>query len=177
MREEERSTIYHNTVTIDNENSSKVWAGFRVAKRACVTIEKDRDNELVASHNGYKNKGIKHTRSFKVNTSEILINDFINKDLEAHAHFHFHPDCKIELNLSKKEVKFNDIIITFDGFNELKKSTYQYAQGYNNKLEADKITVSFICSLETKLKFKFNDHCIFLSIFYYAQRFLWNSCL
>ena len=152
VREEERSTIYHNTVTIDDKNSSKVWEGFRVANRAHVTIEKDRENELVASHNGYKNKGIKHTRSFKANTSEILINDFINKDLEAQAHFHFHPDCKLEVNSSKKEVKFNDTTITFDGSNELKKSTYQYAQGYNNKLEADKITITFINSLETKIK-------------------------
>ena len=152
VREEERSTIFHNTVTINDENSSKVWSGFRVANRANVTIEKDIENELVASHNGYKNKGIKHTRSFKVNASEILINDFINKDLEAQAHFHFHPDCKLEVNSSNKEVKFNDITITFDGSNELNKSTYQYAQGYNNKLEADKITITFINSLETKIK-------------------------
>ena len=152
VREEERSTIYHNTVTIDDENSSKVWAGFRVANRANVTIEKDRENELVASHNGYKNKGIKHTRSFKANKSEILINDFINKDLEAQAHFHFHPDCKLEVNSTKKEVKFKDQTITFHGSNELKKSTYQYAQGYNNKIKADKVTITFINSLETKIK-------------------------
>ena len=56
------------------------------------------------------------------------------------------------MNSSKKEVKFNDITITFDGSNELKKSTYKYAQGYNNKLEADKITITFINSLETKIK-------------------------
>jgi hypothetical protein len=152
VRDYERSTVYHNTVTINDENSSKVWAGFRVANRANVYIEKDRENELVASHNGYKNKEIKHTRSFKANSSEILINDFISRDIEAQAHFHFHPDCKIEVNSSNNEVKFNDVTITFDGYNELKKSKYQYAQGYNNKLEADKITIKFINSLETKIK-------------------------
>jgi hypothetical protein len=152
VREEERSTIFHNTVTIDYENSSKVWSGFRVADRANVTIEKDIENELVASHNGYKKKGIKHTRSFKANISEILISDFVNKDQEAQAHFHFHPDCKIEVNSTKNEVNFNDITITFVGSNEIRKSTYQYAQGYNNKLEADKITITFINSLETKIK-------------------------
>jgi hypothetical protein len=56
------------------------------------------------------------------------------------------------VNSSKKEVKLNDITITFFGCNELKKSKYQYAQGYNNKLEADKITITFINSLETKIK-------------------------
>ena len=84
--------------------------------------------------------------------AKYLINDFINKDVEAQAHFHFHPDCKIEVYSSKKEVKYNNITINFDGSNELKKSTYQYAQGYNNKLDADKITVTFIKSLVTKIK-------------------------
>ncbi|MDA9325351.1 heparinase II/III family protein [Flavobacteriales bacterium] len=154
VREEERSTIFHNTVTINDENSSKVWSGFRVANRANVTIEKDIENELVASHNGYKNKRVKHTRSFKAYASEILINDFINKDLEAQAHFHFHPDCKIEVSLSNKALKFNDITIVFEGSIELKKSTYQYAKGYNNKLEADKITITFKNKLETKIKIK-----------------------
>jgi len=152
VREEERSTIYHNTVTINKENSSKVWAGFRVADRANVSIEKDEKTKLIASHNGYKSKGIKHTRSFKAEVSEILIKDSMNKDSEAQAHFHFHPDCQLKVNLSKNEVKVDNITITFDGSNELQQSIYQYAQGYNNRLEADKISVTFRNSLETKIK-------------------------
>ncbi|WP_051605715.1 alginate lyase family protein [Polaribacter sp. Hel_I_88] len=152
VREKERSTLYHNTVTINDENSSKVWAGFRVANRANVTIEKDEKNELIASHNGYKSKGVKHKRSFGIGVSEVLINDFINKDIEAQAHFHFHPDCKLEVNLSKCEVKADGITVTFFGSNHIKQNTYQYALGYNNRLEADKITVTFRNSLETKIK-------------------------
>src|SRR5690606_36555911 len=34
VREWERSTAAHNTVEIDGENSSEVWHGFRVARRA-----------------------------------------------------------------------------------------------------------------------------------------------
>ena len=152
IREKERSTIYHNTVTINAVNSSKVWAGFRVADRANVTIEKDEKNELIASHNGYKGKGIKHTRSFKVDLSEIHIKDSINKDSEAQAHFHFHPDCQLKVNSSKNEIQVDNITITFDVCNELQRSLYQYAHGYNNRLEADKISVTFRNSLETKIK-------------------------
>ena len=154
VREEERSTIYHNTVTINEENSSQVWAGFRVANRANVKIEKDEKSELIASHNGYRNDGVKHTRSFMTNASDIFINDFINMDIEAQAHFHFYPDCKVEVNLLKNEVKIDNITITFNGSDRLEKKVYTFAHGYNNKLQADKITVTFRNTLETKIKVK-----------------------
>jgi len=80
IREEERSTLYYNTVTINIENYSKVWAGFRVANRTNIIIEKD---VLTASHNGYKSKGIKHSRNLEVNSSGILIKDSINKNTDA----------------------------------------------------------------------------------------------
>ena len=35
-RYKQRSTELHSTITIDNQNSSKVWSGFRVANRAKV---------------------------------------------------------------------------------------------------------------------------------------------
>lgn len=152
VREEERSTIYHNTVTINEENSSQVWSGFRVANRANVKIEKDEKKKLIASHNGYKNYGVTHTRSFTTNVSEILINDFINKDIEAQAHFHFYPGCKLEVNSLKNEVKVENITINFNGSNRLQKKAYQFAHGYNYKLHADKIIVTFKNSLETKIK-------------------------
>mgnify|MGYP006073247141 CR=1 FL=1 len=152
IREEERSTIHHNTVTINAENSSKVWAGFRVADRANVTIEKDERSELIASHNGYKGKGIKHTRSFEVEVSEICIIDSINKDSEAQAHFHFHPDCKLLLDSSNNQVIVDNLAITFFGAIELDHKPYLYAFGYNNRLEADKISVSFRNKLQTKIK-------------------------
>jgi hypothetical protein len=155
VREEERSTLYHNTVTINNENSSKVWSGFRVADRANVIIEKDEKNELIASHNGYKSKGIKHTRCFKLEKSEIIIKDFINKDVECQAHFHFHPDCQLKMNSLKNEIKVDNITIAFNGSYKLKQGMYQYAQGYNNRNSADKITVIFRNSLETKIKISY----------------------
>ena len=34
VRQYERSTMAHNTVVINNENSSEIWSGFRVARRA-----------------------------------------------------------------------------------------------------------------------------------------------
>src|SRR5690606_19561897 len=39
-RQLERSTASHNTVTINRDNSSNVWGGFRVAERAMVEVLK-----------------------------------------------------------------------------------------------------------------------------------------
>ena len=52
-----RSTIAHNTIMIDDKNSSDIWSGFRVAKRAKSFIEKYFDNNeytyIRANHDGY----------------------------------------------------------------------------------------------------------------------------
>lgn len=52
-----RSTLAHNTITIDNKNSSDIWSGFRVGKRAKSFIEKYVDNNdytyIMAKHDGY----------------------------------------------------------------------------------------------------------------------------
>ena len=59
----ERSTGAHNTVTIDNLNSSQVWAGHRVGKRAKAKLIKDDANEVMASHDGVLKQGkTLHTR-------------------------------------------------------------------------------------------------------------------
>ncbi len=56
-RQLERGTSAHNTVTLAGLNSSEVWAGFRVGRRARVqeiTVQEDAATPLVqASHTGY----------------------------------------------------------------------------------------------------------------------------
>lgn len=152
IRELERSTKYHNTVSVDDANSSIVWAGFRVANRAKVSIEIDNNNHLKASHDGYKIKKIKHTRSFKLEASEILINDFIDKNIRAQAHFHFHPNCKLVVEPSNNKVIVGNVSFTFKGAMTLEQKTYFYAFGYNNRVQADKISVTFKNKLATEIK-------------------------
>ena len=52
-----RSTLAHNTITIDNKNSSDVWSGFMVSKRAKSFVKKYIENEnyiyICAYHDGY----------------------------------------------------------------------------------------------------------------------------
>src|SRR5690606_23944275 len=98
QRNFERGTICHNTVTINNENQSEVWGGFRVGERAKTNLIIDKDNYLVAAHDGYKGRfGVVHQRSFKFDINLIEIKDeIIGEDLSVNnaiARFYLHPKC------------------------------------------------------------------------------------
>ena len=57
QRERERATAAHNTVSVDDEDSSEVWHGFRVARRArplgLETVERDGGLHAACGHDGY----------------------------------------------------------------------------------------------------------------------------
>ena len=80
-RIEERSTASHNTIVVNSNNSSQVWGGFRVGKRAKVRILNDSKTELEAIHDGYKNLKIFHKRRWYVENDSILIEDSLSKKL------------------------------------------------------------------------------------------------
>ena len=58
LRDFERSTAAHSTLELNRESSSEVWGGFRVGRRARVSVLKLEDCEerceLIASHDGYR---------------------------------------------------------------------------------------------------------------------------
>ena len=58
MRQKERGTAMHNTVVINNLNSSEVWSGFRVARRAKPVDFISKNNKkfitVKCAHDGYK---------------------------------------------------------------------------------------------------------------------------
>ena len=98
----ERGTAAHNTLTVNNENSSEVWSSFRVAKRAIaklLTLYKDGDKiKIKAKHNGYSRikRGMVHTRTWIFTKNSLEILDQINKKFTiAKNYFHLHPDCLI----------------------------------------------------------------------------------
>ncbi len=97
IRSYERSTKAHNTVEINNVNSSEVWGSFRVANRAKV-IELEEDNNYIkATHDGYYKKfGIYHTREWSFFENKIIVKDSLNKEANAVFRLHFHPDVSVD---------------------------------------------------------------------------------
>jgi uncharacterized heparinase superfamily protein len=128
----ERSTSAHNTVEINQKDQSEVWGGFRVANRAKIIEIEEKDNFIKASHDGYKNDGIIHTRTWLFEETKIIIEDKLNKESKAIARLHFHP------NISKEEI-LNKISCK----NEIKFSKYNYAPKFNTQIEAIVIEIAF----------------------------------
>jgi len=100
----QRGTAAHNTVVINNKNSSEVWSGFRVARRANIgnrvigKVTPEQTVQFSAAHNGYKNQGINciHHRTWKVSLTGCEISDVLQgKFASAIGALHLHPDIKI----------------------------------------------------------------------------------
>lgn len=110
IRQHQRSTKAHNTVWIDNQNSSDVWAGFRVGRRARpfgLVIEELHDKIAVeCSHNGYiylSGKNI-HRRLWQFQEKKIIISDCISGNFNcAEARFYLHPSVMI-VSINDKRV-------------------------------------------------------------------------
>lgn len=98
----ERSTSAHNTIELNGENSSDVWASFRVAHRArpfdVKLLEEGHQFILCGSHDGY-NRFLKrniHSRRWLANDHYLIIHDKIRGSFKkATAYWHFHPNVII----------------------------------------------------------------------------------
>ncbi|MDR5589343.1 alginate lyase family protein [Christiangramia sp. SM2212] len=144
-RQLERSTASHNTVTINGENSSKVWGGFRVADRAKVVLVSDESKKIEAYHNGFTKQGVIHHRKFQFAEAQFSIEDKLvasNETYEATGHIHFHPDCDIELKESSIIIN-KEIEVHILGAEKLELMTYDFAEGFNQLKSARKIAYDF----------------------------------
>jgi uncharacterized heparinase superfamily protein len=98
----ERGTPAHSTVTIDGENSSQVWSGFRVAQRAQpfgLEVQRSTDGASIAcAHDGYmrlRGKPV-HRRQWLFTPGQLRIQDRIEGGFQsAQARYHFHPDVQV----------------------------------------------------------------------------------
>jgi uncharacterized heparinase superfamily protein len=83
-RQMERGTAAHNTVTVAGQDSSEIWAGFRVGRRARVqgtSLQEASGVTLVkASHTGYVHlpgKPVHHRQWEWQNSGSLLVHDEI----------------------------------------------------------------------------------------------------
>ncbi len=142
-RHYERSTSAHNTVQIGDLEQSEVWSSFRVARRAKVTHLNETKSTIKATHNGYTRIGATHDREFVFSEKKIFIKDIIStkKNTQKRAFIHFHPNVKAILKDSVIETNLGKIQIV--GSKNIKLASYMYAKGYNDRVEAQKIIITF----------------------------------
>lgn len=102
-REWQRGTAAHSTLEIDGQNSSEVWAGFRVARRAYpfdVSVRQEVNALIVeGSHNGYQRLpgGPVHRRRWELCAGHLEVRDFVEGgEVTAVSRVYFHPDVKVQ---------------------------------------------------------------------------------
>ncbi|MBV9551138.1 MAG: alginate lyase family protein [Alphaproteobacteria bacterium] len=98
-RARERATHAHSTVELAGRNSSDVWGGFRVGRRASpfdVSVQrKGPAREAAASHNGYGR--IIHRRHWSLDDAALTVSDALQGGgSEATARFILHPEVRPE---------------------------------------------------------------------------------
>lgn len=103
IREFERSTAAHNTVEIGGHNSSEVWAGFRVARRAqpfSVSVKETDDSVVVdAAHDGYTRLAGSpvHRRQWVVSQYRLVVQDSVEgDDWRAISKIYLHPAMAVQ---------------------------------------------------------------------------------
>lgn len=104
-RARQRGTPAHNTLSVDGRDSSEVWSGHRVGRKARVTSLKfsqppgGQGLAVLASHDGFLRRhgsGL-HSRRLDVRGDRIVIEDRV----EGSGHhqvsmaYHFHPDISL----------------------------------------------------------------------------------
>lgn len=104
-RQRQRGTAAHTTVIVDDTNSSEVWAGFRVARRAYpVGYDASFDHRHVrvrCAHDGYRGRlpgSPTHTRTWEASAGTLVVTDTLSGTFRhAQARYHLHPDVRASL--------------------------------------------------------------------------------
>lgn len=100
-RQRQRGTAAHNTVRVDGCDSSEVWSGFRVARRArTFDVHYDRVT-LAGRHDGYRRlpgKPIHYRQWTTVQNGLDIVDELVGSGPHlAEVFFHIHPDWRPHL--------------------------------------------------------------------------------
>jgi len=152
-RQYERSTAAHNTVSVAGKDSSMVWGGFRVGRRAKVTIVKDCPTEILAHHDGF-GRHIIHQRHFALCDHSIHIEDLIIGNVtNAISYLHFSPQTDVSI-VSETDciIKAGKVMIKAEGFNGISVKTDYVSTEYNKLQPCQVLEISFQQQLRYSIK-------------------------
>lgn len=150
-RQYERSTEAHNTVTLENRNSSEVWGGFRVGERATVTLHCDEPNVISASHSGFGRHNI-HTRNFTLTDVAFFVTDKMSTSAECVSRLHLAPGLQI-ITVSKDEIITSGGRINIINATEINLKEAQISRQYNRFEAGIVVEMVFRDTLQYQISF------------------------
>lgn len=111
QRLKERETRSHNTVVVSGQNSSEVWDGFRVARRASVSKVNIADDgiytTLNAQHDGYSRfcPNLNHERAVSLSEHYMVVKDNMSvPERKSTAYYYLSPQIQLH-KISEFEYK------------------------------------------------------------------------
>jgi uncharacterized heparinase superfamily protein len=111
----QRGTAAHSTVQIDGADSSEVWSGFRVARRARpigLASGEEADTLMVTcAHDGYRRLPGRplHRRTWRMTAQALRVSDAIEGEFDgAVARYHFHPDVMVSADDGRGMLRLRD---------------------------------------------------------------------
>ena len=147
----ERGTAGHNTlVPSGGGNSSDVWGGFRVGRRARTIIYRDEPTVIDAGHDGWS---AEHRRTFTRASHGFSITD----RYPGSATVFFHLAEGVEVDLTGTGAIVDGCTITWQG-GEARLEDYQLATGFNRLVPAVRIVLTFAGRLDCR--FAFTDQTV-----------------
>ena len=150
QRRDQRSTMAHNTVSIDNENSSEVWHAFRVAKRAAITHREWSTFYAIGEHDGYSriHKDMHHRRKWQFGEHCIYMTDTISGHGVCNIDLHLHCHPTIFANIENGRVIFSRdeqpiVSITFPPDCHIEINNSKWHPRFGEAIDNQSIQVSF----------------------------------
>lgn len=151
-RTRERSTLSHNTVMVNEQEQSEIWASFRVGRRAKIIECTKHENWIHAIHDGYKRIGVLHGRTWQWADHQIVITDNITgKTARAVASIHFHPD--VTVMVENKIYIAGPLRIEAFGHEKVTLTEYEFAEAFNRTVPAKVLRLYFKQELRTIITF------------------------
>ena len=153
IRRYERGTEAHNTVLVNEKDSSEVWGAFRVARRAKpinVSVNYGIDHmQVSASHTGYHRyrPKITHARNWEFKKGMLEVRDVLSRGFRtAEACFHFHPDVVLEMQDEGLKLILPDergvVAVTIVGGKFKVESSY-WSPEFGKRCKSKRLVISF----------------------------------
>lgn len=149
-RQYERSTSAHNTVVVDGRNSSDVWGGFRVGRKARVRIWKDTPAFIAAEHDGYGSMEIVHRREWCFSDTGFEITDSVT---DRHKKEHVAIlNLSSDFEVTGSVISNGKIRIEIQDAEKIELVAERVSRKYNNFIEIKKARILFFDNLKTRVE-------------------------
>jgi hypothetical protein len=148
-RSYERGTSAHNTVILENLNSSQTWGGFRVGKRAHIISLVEENNFICSRHDGFKESGVTHERSWSFSSSSITIQDKLlaKKNVKGINRIIFSPNVIIR-SISNDTIITNLGCICFSENLQIHKEIGDVAFEFNKLEKTTILSIYFVNNMQ-----------------------------